>query len=140
MYLFKRIFNILQADIINILDKTESKQNERGNRSDEVDYEWFNCKNKYKDTYNKSNASGHRNKKFRNGPPTWDNKLAQYYANFNVPYGTDINTVKREWRRLLKRCHPDLCTNDPVKMETATELTIKLNTAYREIEKACLDQ
>ena len=135
MYLFKRIFNILQADIINILDKTESKQNEHRSRSDEVDYEWF----KYKDTYNKSDTSGYSNKKFRDAP-TQDNKLAQYYANFNVPYGTDIDTVKREWRRLLKKCHPDLCTNDPVKMEMATELTIKLNTAYRELEKASVNQ
>ncbi len=135
MYLFKRIFNILQADIINILDKTESKQNERKKRSDEAGYEWFN----YKETYNNSNTSEDRKKRFRN-EANWDNKLAEYYANFNVPYGTDIDTVKKEWKRLLKKCHPDLCTNDPVKMGIATELTTRLNTAYREIEKASLNQ
>lgn len=69
-------------------------------------------------------------------PPPRDARLAQYYANLEIPYGSDLATVRRAWKRLLKLYHPDLHGDDPERRRTATELTAALNTAFRELESA----
>ena len=64
-----------------------------------------------------------------------DPELAQWYANLEIPYGSDVDSVKKAWRRLMKRYHPDLHSTDANKKEIATELTRKLTDAYQELEK-----
>ncbi len=70
-----------------------------------------------------------------NIPATEDPVLAQYYANLEVPYGSDIRTVRSGWKKLLKRYHPDLHSDSPEKQQIAEELVKQLNHAYRELEK-----
>jgi DnaJ-domain-containing protein 1 len=65
-----------------------------------------------------------------------DPKLAQYYANLEVPYGSDLETVKNAWKKLLKKYHPDRHSTDPEKKQASTILTQNLNEAYWEIQKA----
>ena len=62
-------------------------------------------------------------------------RLAQYYAQLEVPFGADLGQVKAAYRRLMRKYHPDRF-QDPQKAALATELTQKLSQAYREIEKA----
>ena len=64
-----------------------------------------------------------------------DPVLAGYYANLEIPYGSDLATVRMAWRRLLQKYHPDLHSQDAQKRQIATELTQQLNQAYRELEK-----
>ncbi len=64
-----------------------------------------------------------------------DPELAGYYANLEVPYGADLETVRTSWKRLLAKYHPDLHSSDPQKQHVATELTKGLNTAYKALEK-----
>jgi hypothetical protein len=71
---------------------------------------------------------------------TMDTVLAQYYANLEIPYGSDRNTVTRAWKRLLKKYHPDLHSSDPEKKHIANIVTQKLNEAYREINKAITEK
>ena len=63
-------------------------------------------------------------------------RLAQYYAQLEVPFGADLTEVKSAYRRLMRKYHPDRYPNDPQKAAMATELTQKLAQAYREIEAA----
>ncbi|MBN1352630.1 J domain-containing protein [candidate division KSB1 bacterium] len=65
-----------------------------------------------------------------------DPALAEYYANLEIPYGSDLNSAKAAWKQLLKKYHPDVHSLDPEKRNIATQLTQKLNEAYRAIEKA----
>lgn len=67
--------------------------------------------------------------------PAIDPKLAQYYANLEIPYGADLETARRAWKRLLKQCHPDLHANDPEKRRVADELSARLTQAYQELER-----
>ena len=62
-----------------------------------------------------------------------DPVLARYYANLEVPYGADLDTVRGAWRRLVKEYHPDLHSADERKRRTATELVQGLNRAYEEL-------
>ena len=68
--------------------------------------------------------------------PAQDPVLAGYYANLETPYGSDLATVRSAWKRLLKRCHPDLHGGDPAKQELANQLTTELNRAYHGIEQS----
>lgn len=56
--------------------------------------------------------------------------LRQYYANLEVPYGADMDTVKKSYRRLMRRYHPDRHSGDPDRERLATELSQELTRAY----------
>jgi DnaJ-domain-containing protein 1 len=64
-----------------------------------------------------------------------DPTLAGYYANLGVPYGSDLATVRRAWKRLVRKYHPDIHSEDPEKRRVANELTQGLNRAYEELAK-----
>ena len=65
-----------------------------------------------------------------------DEALAKNYANLEVPYGSDLETVHAAWRQLMKKYHPDLHCRDAEKRRIANELTARLTQAYRDIEEA----
>lgn len=64
-----------------------------------------------------------------------DPKIAGYYANLEIPYGSDLETVRRAWRKLVAMYHPDKFAGDPEKQRIATELTKGINRAYEELTK-----
>jgi len=66
---------------------------------------------------------------------TRENKIAQYYAQLEVPYGSDLDTVKQSYRRLMRKYHPDLHSGNPEKQKVATELAQALSRAYNELEQ-----
>ena len=61
-------------------------------------------------------------------------RRAAYYANLELPYGAPLLQVRAAWRRLMKRYHPDLHSQDPDKRKVADELTARLTEAYRQLE------
>ncbi|HFE63949.1 MAG TPA: hypothetical protein ENK14_05965 [Caldithrix sp.] len=67
--------------------------------------------------------------------PTENLPLAEYFANLELPYGSDLATVTAAWKRLLKKYHPDLHSGDPEKQRIANELVQGLNKAYGEIKR-----
>lgn len=60
--------------------------------------------------------------------------IADYYANLEVPYGSDLPTVKESYRKLMRRYHPDRHANDPEMEAMATELSQELTRAFTAIE------
>jgi len=62
-----------------------------------------------------------------------DPKIAEYYANLEIPVGSDLDEVKTAWKKMMRRYHPDLHASDPGKRQTAEILTQRLNTAYEEL-------
>ncbi len=65
-----------------------------------------------------------------------DNEIQKYYANLEIPYGSNIETVTRAWKKLLKRYHPDLHSTNPDKLILAQELTKGINHAYEKIKES----
>ncbi len=69
-------------------------------------------------------------------PSIFQNKdMAQHYKTLGVDYGADAATVKKAYRQLMRKYHPDL-HQDPKKKKAATELTMKISVAYESIEKS----
>jgi hypothetical protein len=62
-----------------------------------------------------------------------DEVLAGYYANLEIPYGSDLHTVRAAWKRMMKKYHPDLHGEDAQKRQVAGELTAELTRAYQEL-------
>jgi hypothetical protein len=68
--------------------------------------------------------------------PEIDPQLAVYYANLEIPYGSELADVRKAWKRLLKKYHPDLHAGDANKRQVANQLTAQLTEAYKELEIA----
>ncbi len=64
--------------------------------------------------------------------------LVKYYANLEIPVGSDRKTIKTAWKKQLKKYHPDLHGSDPQKKKIAEELTRQLNEAYSILDSAFL--
>jgi curved DNA-binding protein CbpA len=57
------------------------------------------------------------------------------YAALEVPVGSNFETVRKSYRALMRKYHPDHHSESPEKQKTATELTQKLTDAYRVLER-----
>ena len=97
---------------------------------------------KYKEKFNESNYNQYDKKNhneykynYKNNQNPEKDKLAQYYANLELPNGASLEEVKSSWKRLLKKYHPDRHNNNENDRKTATILTQKLNEAYFALEK-----
>jgi len=62
-------------------------------------------------------------------------RLAGYYANLEIPCGLDLVTVRRAWKRPVKKYHPDIHSGDMEKRRVANELMQGLNHAYEKLVK-----
>lgn len=71
---------------------------------------------------------------FEPPPPRGEKSIREYYANLEVPYGSDMETVKEAYRTLMRKYHPDKHSGDPQMEELATELSQEITRAYRAIE------
>ncbi len=114
--MFKRIYDIARANFEDLLLKNKDAGS---TFTDPVD--------PLNDTYYEPHSSS-------STPPKAD-PLAQYYANLELSPGADRKAVKSAWRRLMKKYHPDLHSQDPAKKEVAEELTQKLTEAYQILDK-----
>ena len=64
-----------------------------------------------------------------------DDAIRKAYAALEVPAGSDFETVKKSYRRLMRKYHPDLHIGAPEKARAATDLTQRLTQAYKTLEK-----
>lgn len=60
--------------------------------------------------------------------------IREYYANLEVPYGSDLETVKESYRRLMRQYHPDRYASDDDMEALATELSQELTQAYHAVK------
>ena len=58
-----------------------------------------------------------------------------WYRTLEVPVGSDIATVRKSYRRLLAKYHPDKYAGDPEKYAAATEVARKITTAYNGLKE-----
>jgi DnaJ-domain-containing protein 1 len=69
----------------------------------------------------------------RRARPAADESLRQDYANLEVPFGADIETVRKSYKTLMLRYHPDKHAGDPEKQRIALEITKKVNQSFERI-------
>lgn len=59
--------------------------------------------------------------------------LEQEYRVLGAPVGSDLNTVRSCWRRLVRENHPDRFPGDPEAQSRATERLHAINDSYRRL-------
>lgn len=64
-----------------------------------------------------------------------DSAIRKAYADLEVPAGSDFETVRKSYRRLMRKYHPDLHGGTPEKQRAANDLTQRLTQAYKTLEK-----
>jgi DnaJ-domain-containing protein 1 len=64
-----------------------------------------------------------------------DEAIRRAYAALEIPAGSDFEAVKRSYRRLMRKYHPDLNAGSPERQKAATDLSQRLTEAYKTLEK-----
>jgi hypothetical protein len=64
-----------------------------------------------------------------------DDAIRKAYAALEVPPGSDFDTVRKSYRRLMRRYHPDLHAGSPDKQRDANARTQLLTDAYKVLDK-----
>ena len=64
-----------------------------------------------------------------------DAAVRQAYAALEVPPGSDFETVRKAYRTLMRKYHPDLHNDRPENQKAANELTQRLTDSYKLLEK-----
>ena len=62
-------------------------------------------------------------------------QIRQYYANLELQPGASLEDVRRAYRELMKKYHPDRHNTDAERHRAATELARSLTEAYRELSE-----
>ena len=71
--------------------------------------------------------------------PDEENLLEKkYYKILELEYGSNFNSIKKAYKKLLKKYHPDLFQSKPEKLKSAQEVTRQINEAYTYFERKFL--
>jgi len=62
-----------------------------------------------------------------------DESLRQDFANLEVPFGADMEEVRKSYKRLMLKYHPDRHAGDPEKQKLALEIAKKINQSFERI-------
>jgi len=62
-------------------------------------------------------------------------RVQKAYAVLEVPVGSDFETVRKSYRALMRKHHPDRHTQTPESQRAANEMAQRLTDAYKLLEK-----
>jgi DnaJ-domain-containing protein 1 len=81
----------------------------------------------------RSDQRGYRSGSRGPAPPRPMEALRQDYANLEVPFGADMETVRRSYKTLMLRYHPDKHAGNPEELRVATEISKRINESFERI-------
>jgi DnaJ-domain-containing protein 1 len=64
-----------------------------------------------------------------------DSAIRKAYAALEVQPGSDFETIRKSYRRLMRKYHPDLHRGSPEAQRAATDLAQRLTESYKLLEK-----
>ena len=81
--------------------------------------------------FEEANARGHQS----GGARASESEIEGWYRTLEVPVGADFAIVRKSYRQLLGKYHPDKYAGDPDKYAAATEVARKITVAYNGIKR-----
>ncbi len=60
-------------------------------------------------------------------------KVAEWYRVLDLQVGADMAQIKTSYRQLMRKYHPDMHAGNPQKQKAATELSMRVTTAYNSL-------
>ena len=154
MSIGKRLIDLARAELNSLLDRAAHEDDDdgyrprRGSRSDgdlagmsdeELAAE-IERRRRARDEVEDAVRGTRRPPPPRSPPPprrtaAGDDAIRKAYAALEVPAGSDFETVRKSYRRLMRKYHPDLHGGTPEKQRAANDLTQRLTQAYKTLEK-----
>ena len=136
MSITKRLIDLAKSNLNALLDRVgDSERDTIDEMSDDELEAELKRRRQERESRAAEDAQRARERSRHAAGGTRENKIAQYYAQLEVPYGSDLDTVKQSYRRLMRKYHPDLHSGNPEKQKVATELAQALSHAYNELEQ-----
>jgi DnaJ-domain-containing protein 1 len=158
MSISKRLFDMARAELNSLLDKASTWEPQSGSDPDEDLYRRYGLseltdaeleaeieRRHRARAAGKSappRSAGHGSRPSSGRPasspprrPSPDDDVRRAYAALEVPVGSDFETVRKSFRALMRKYHPDHHAGSPEKQKSATELTQRLTEAYQLLEK-----
>ena len=153
MSIGRRLFNLAKSELNSLLDRAAEAEHVESRDPDEDLYRRFSLDEISDKELEAEIERRHRARQAQaHGPsptadssarastgaparkPAPDDELRRAYAALEVPFGSDFATVRKSYRALMRKYHPDRHTESPEKQKTATELTQKLSQSFQVIE------
>ncbi len=97
MSLFERLARIVRSEM-------DSLHNEKQQENLQEQFEQAHAKARKNFSSNNQSGSGK------------NQRIAGFYANLEAPYNSDLKTVRKAWKKMVQKYHPDLHSNDPQKV------------------------
>jgi curved DNA-binding protein CbpA len=66
-------------------------------------------------------------------PGSTEAKVAEWYRILDLQVGADMAQIKTSYRQLMRKYHPDMHAGNPQKQKAATELSMRVTTAYNSL-------
>ncbi|MBA3463424.1 MAG: J domain-containing protein [Deltaproteobacteria bacterium] len=66
-------------------------------------------------------------------PGSSEAKAAEWYRILDLQPGADMAQIKTSYRQLMRKYHPDMHAGNPQKQKAATELSMRVTTAYNSL-------
>ena len=63
-------------------------------------------------------------------PGSTEAQVLEWYRVLDLQVGADMSQVKTSYRQLMRKYHPDMHAGSPQKQKAATELSMRVTTAY----------
>ncbi len=63
-------------------------------------------------------------------PGTPEAQVAEWYKVLDLQTGADLAQIKSAYRQMMRKYHPDMHAGSPQKQKAATELSMRVTTAY----------
>jgi DnaJ-domain-containing protein 1 len=63
-------------------------------------------------------------------PGSTEAQLLEWYRTLDLQIGADMAQIKTSYRQLMRKYHPDMHAGSPQKQKAATELSMRVTTAY----------
>ncbi len=63
-------------------------------------------------------------------PGSKDAQVAEWYKVLNLQVGAEMPAIKSSYRQMMRKYHPDMHAGNPTKQKAATELSMRVTTAY----------
>ncbi|MDQ3338816.1 MAG: J domain-containing protein [Myxococcota bacterium] len=63
-------------------------------------------------------------------PGSKEAQLLDWYKTLDLQIGADMPAIKSSYRQMMRKYHPDMHAGNPQKQKAATELSMRVTTAY----------
>jgi DnaJ-domain-containing protein 1 len=154
MSIGKRLIDLARAELNSLLDRAAREEDDDGYRprrgspssdgdlagmSDEELAAEIERRRRARDEVEDAVRGTRRARPPRSSSPprtaAGDDAIRKAYAALEVPAGSDFETVRKSYRRLMRKYHPDLHGGTPEKQRAANDLSQRLTQAYKTLEK-----